>query len=411
MGSAHSISAGGTHTCALLSTNRVRCWGHGERGRLGYASTEDVGDDELPSSIGDVDTGDDVTQVVTGFGHTCALLTTGAVRCWGTGVSGQLGQGDCIDLDGSSHECDIGDDELPGSVSAIDIGGTVTQIVAAASRTCALLDTGGVRCWGYGLDRTLGYTRLGNIGDNETPAVVGDIEVGGAAAQIASGHDHSCALLGAGQVRCWGDGRFGKLGNLDTVTIGDNETPASAGDVDVGGTVVQIVAGGHHTCALLDSGAVRCWGNGSLGQLGYGGAHGYQSAGQPNNIGDGETPASAGDVDVGGTVVQITAGGDHTCALLTTGRIRCWGRNGDGELGYGNQDTVGDNETPSVAGDVNIGGLATQVTAGVAHTCARMSTGSVKCWGKGFYGRLGYGDQEAIGDNEEPISVGAVPLF
>ncbi len=110
----------------------------------------------------------------------------------------------------------------------------------------------------------------------------------------------------------------GELGYGNTNDIGDNETPASAGDVDVGGTVVQIVAADLHTCVLLDTGKVRCWGSGFAdhGELGYG---------NTDDIGDDETPASAGDVDMGGSVQHIAGGHLHSCALLTTGAVRCWG--------------------------------------------------------------------------------------
>ncbi|MBC8292718.1 MAG: hypothetical protein H8E45_06075, partial [Proteobacteria bacterium] len=78
-----------------------------------------------------------------------------------------------------------------------------------------------------------------------------------------------------------------------------------------------VAVGGYHTCATLDSGIVRCWGYGSSGQLGYG---------NTDSIGDNEDPVSAGDVNVGGTVVQLAAGLNHTCALLDSGAVRCWGR-------------------------------------------------------------------------------------
>src|SRR5690606_29410710 len=125
--------------------------------------------------------------------------------------------------------------------------------------------------------------------------------------------------------------------------IGDNETPASVGDVDVGGPVVDIAAGTNHTCALLDGGALRCWGRNDVGQLGYG---------HTRNIGDDEAPASAGDVDVGGAVVKLALGGDHGCALLDTGAVRCWGRGYEGQLGHGVPHDRGDDETAAFAGDV-----------------------------------------------------------
>src|SRR5690606_21213234 len=160
----------------------------------------------------------------------------------------------------------------------------------------------------------LGYGNTNNIGDDEHPATAGDVNLGGDVTQLAADSDHTCAVLKGGWVRCWGSNAFGRLGYGNTNDIGDDEAPASAGDVNVGGPVTQLVAGARHTCALLENGRVRCWGEGSGGSLGYG---------NTNTIGDDEHPATAGDVDVGGTVIQLAAGGWHTCALLENRRVRC----------------------------------------------------------------------------------------
>jgi len=218
---------------------------------------------------------------------------------------------------------------------------------------------------------------------------------------VVTGDYHTCAVLSTGAVRCWGAGSFGRLGYANSNNIGDNETPASAGDVPVGGNVTQIAAGNSHTCAVLSTGAVRCWGWAYLGRLGYG---------NPNDIGDNETAASAGDVPVGGNVTQIAVGGAFTCALLSTGAVRCWGYADLGRLGYGNTNTIGDNETPASAGDVPVGGNVTQIAVGGAHTCALLSTGAVRCWGYADLGRLGYGNTNTIGDNETLASAGDVAL-
>jgi alpha-tubulin suppressor-like RCC1 family protein len=330
------VAAGSNHTCALLDTGAVRCWGYGANGRLGYGNTDTIGDDEAPAFAGDVDVGGTVTQLAAGVSHTCALLDAGAVRCWGDGDFGRLGYG---------NTDTIGDDETPASAGDVDVGGTVTQIAAGAFHTCALLDFGAVRCWGRGLSGQLGYGNTDTIGDDETPASAGNVIVGGTVTQIAAGGNYTCALLETGAVRCWGAGSFGPLGYGNVNSIGDDETPASAGSVIVGGTVAQVAAGDAHTCALLDTGAVRCWGFGANGRLGYG---------NTNSIGDDEIPASAGDIGVGGTVTHITTGGGHTCALRDTGAVRCWGLGTSGALGYGNTDNIGDDETPATAGDVPV---------------------------------------------------------
>ena len=110
-------------------------------------------------------------------------------------------------------------------------------------------------------------------------------------------------------------------------------------------------------------------------------------------------------------MTAITAGSNHTCALLSTGSVRCWGRGDIGILGYGNTNHIGDNETPASAGDVNIGGTVTQINTGGAHTCVLLSTGSVRCWGFNFHGYLGYGNTNIIGDNELPFTAGNVQVI
>jgi len=160
-------------------------------------------------------------------------------------------------------------------------------------------------------------------------------------------------------VRCWGFGGNGRLGYANTTTIGDDagETPGSVGPVDLGNnelgrkrTAKAISAGDNHTCAILDDDTVRCWGYGGDGRLGYGGT---------SDIGDDETPGSVGQVDLGlnRTAQAISAGGRHTCARLDDGRtVRCWGYGANGRLGYCNQDDIGDNDTPGSVGPVDIGG-------------------------------------------------------
>ncbi|MEQ9092878.1 MAG: hypothetical protein RLN63_02110, partial [Miltoncostaeaceae bacterium] len=128
-------------------------------------------------------------------------------------------------------------------------------------------------------------------------------------------------------------------------------------DLGPGRTATAISAGDFHTCAVLDTGEVRCWGMGSAGQLGYGNL---------NAIGDDETPASAGPVDLGPgrMALAISADALHTCAILDSGRLRCWGFGGDGQLGYGNTATIGDDETPAAAGPADLGGtLVTRVAS------------------------------------------------
>jgi alpha-tubulin suppressor-like RCC1 family protein len=335
-GAVVEVSAGQGFTCVRLAAGNVRCWGWGDYGELGYGNRNHIGDDETPASAGDVDLGGPALQIASGDQHTCALLAGGRVRCWGRGADGRLGYG---------NTNDIGDDESPASAGDVDVGGPVAQLTAGGTFTCARLVSGAVRCWGKGIRGMLGYGNKNTIGDDETPATAGDVNLGGTAVQVAAGAAHTCALLDTGEVRCWGVGNSGALGYGNQNDIGDDEVPASAGAVAVGGRVIELSSGGTaNTCALLEGGRVRCWGSGAFGQNGYG---------NTQNIGDDETPASAGDVDVGGPVVQLDSAIFKTCALLDSGRVRCWGNGGFGALGYGNGETIiGDDETPASAGDV-----------------------------------------------------------
>ncbi len=384
------VAVGDSHSCALRAGGEVRCWGLAIHGQLGYANTTNIGDNEKPRAAGSVQLGAAVVQLTAGYHHNCGLFQSGSVRCWGRSNFGQLGYGNLMT---------IGDDERPDSVGAVDLGAAAVGVVAGHFHTCALSDTGGVRCWGKAEHGQLGYGSTETIGDDETPSSAGEVDVGGVVVQLAAGHAHTCALLETGKVRCWGQSNDGQLGYGNTNTIGDDETPSSVAEVDVGGVVVQLAAGYAHTCARLAAGTVRCWGAGQYGQLGYG---------NTQTIGDDEVPSSAGDVDVGLPVVDIATGNEHSCAVLVSGKVRCWGRSKDGQLGYGNTQTIGDDEVPSSAGDVDVGSGVVQLSAGGYHGCALLVSGGVSCWGRSNYGQLGYESTATVGDDEPPSSAGEV---
>ncbi len=384
------LAAGGRQTC-VTEDGRVRCWGAGQYGVLGYGNTTNIGDNETPASAGDVSVGAAVDVLAPGYYHTCALTSAGNVRCWGRNDLGQLGLG---------NTTNIGDNELPSSVGNVVLGGTATQISSGIYHTCALLTTGAVHCWGGNMSGQLGYGHTNAIGDNETPASAGavPIAVSDRAVEIAAGEFHTCARLDSGAVKCWGYNAYGTLGYGHTSTIGDNETPLTVGNVNVGGTVTALAAGEGHTCALLSGGQVRCWGYAAYGQLGYA---------NTTNIGDNETPASVGTVNFGSvTALTISAGGNRTCVLDSDYNVRCWGEGLGGGLGYGNQNSIGDNEHPVTAGTVSIGGLAVSISVGYDHTCSVVSASGyqVRCWGRNAGGKLGYGHTSNIGDNELPSS-------
>ena len=254
------------------------------------------------------------------------------------------------------------------------------RIATGKYHACAILGNGSVRCWGYGGDGQLGYGNTNSIGAHQTPAAAGPVDLGrGRTAQaITAGDVHTCAILDDGSVRCWGYGRDGRLGYANTNSVGASQTPASAGPVDLerGRTARAITAGGSHTCAILDDGSVHCWGYGGNGRLGYA---------NTDNVGDtpATTPGKAGPVDLGPrrTAKAISAGNAHTCAILDNGTVRCWGYAADGRLGYLNTNNdVGDDETPRSVGPVDLGPgrTAKAISAGGSHTCAILDRKSTR---------------------------------
>lgn len=386
-----TMGLGDGTSCAATPTGQVKCWGRNEQGQLGQANVIDIGDDETPDTIPFIDLGGLAQAVYTNGEQTFALLQDGSVRAWGANAGFELGL---------MHTESLGDDETPASTTVVTsprIGGWVVQLAVGGDFACARLDDGAVRCWGANDFGQLGRGHTDRIGDDEDPGAAGSVDLGGPAVDVAAGAHHACAVLVGGAVRCWGLGNEGQLGYGDPSAVGDDETPASAGDVDLGGIAVELALGGTHSCVRLASGAIRCWGHGLRGQLGHG---------VTQNVGDDEVPASMGDVPVGGVVVGLAAGWQHTCALLDTGSLRCWGAGTYGSLGYGTTDDIGDNETPMSVGDVDLGPWhALAVFAGPTSrsTCARLSDGALRCWGDNDAGQLGYGHTKILGD--EPTEV------
>lgn len=326
--------------------------------------------------------------------HTVMLFTDGTIRAWGGGSNGRLGNG------GSSNTADgIGPSII--ATGNVNLGALAVQVWAGHQTTCALLSSGAMRCWGFGGDGRLGINSTANIGDGVGTSVAAapDTPVGERVAQVAAGPHFTCALLVTGAVRCWGGAPDGETGYNTTVTSADGGGPTiiQRGDVPLGGTAVRIAVGGSSACAILITGAVRCWGNGGNGKLGYGSTQSVANGVGPSII-------NAGDVPLGGIATQISVGTDHACAVLSTGAARCWGSGTGGALGYGSTQNVGDGVGPSIisAGDVPVGAQVFQISAGTNNTCALLGNGAVKCWGLGTNGRLGNNAVTNIGDGVGP---------
>jgi E3 ubiquitin-protein ligase HERC3 len=350
-----------------------------------------------------------VREVVGGRFCSCARLETGQVKCWGLNVDGQLGLGDMLPRG-----------DVPGSMGAllpnVDLGTGRTAVAIAMStsvglgvaRTCALLDNGTIKCWGatgLGLgDAQARGSAPGQMGDN-LPAV--DLGPGRSALTLAMGVTHTCARLDNGQVKCWGGNPQGELGQGDTAARGSN--PGEMGgnlpavDLGPGRTAVSIWSGpgAQTTCASLDDGRLKCWGGNGSGVLGLG-----------DTLARGDDPGEMGaalpavDLGAGRTAVEVSIGSNHACARLDNGQVKCWGNNGQGQLGLGDTVTRGDN--PGEMGsalpalDLGAGRTAVAIRAGITRTCARLDNRQVKCWGSNAAGTLGIGDttQRGSGPNQ-----------
>ena len=150
-------------------------------------------------------------------------------------------------------------------------------------------------------------------------------------------------------------------------------------------------------CAVLNDDMVKCWGSNANGQLGYGDTN--DRGDQANEMGN-NLPTV--DLGTGKTAKQVVAGGSYTCAVLNDDTVKCWGYNPNGQLGYGDTPNRGDNANemgnnlPTV--DLGTGKTAKQVVAGDYHTCAVLNDDTVKCWGRGDYGQLGYGNPNNRGN-------------
>lgn len=331
--------AGNNHTCALLRSGLVMCWGRNHAGQLGYNRTDNLGDGEPVTSFGFVTLGDLATKIAAGGDHTCAILQSGALRCWGLNASGQLGRGDTAN---------IGDNETVYSAGNVDLGltagGTVRDLALGNFHTCALLSNSAVRCWGQNSHGQLGYGHSNNLGDNEPVNALPNVSLTGTVRKLVAGNLWTCALTNAGTLRCWGYGGDGQLGQPFNGGVGQswgdhaNELPSTLpSDINTGAQVTDVTAGESHVCALSSDSKLKCWGTGSSGQLGYGSNSSLNA------------PAAEGIGLDGVSAYGVSAGISHTCALRSNGTARCWGAGADGRTGRGNT-----NNSQNATGNVDV---------------------------------------------------------
>jgi alpha-tubulin suppressor-like RCC1 family protein len=298
-------------------------------------------------------------------GSDCAVLSTGTVDCWGYNGSGQLGNGTATSSD------------VPVAVLGISDAKAVASDTYSNS-FCAVLTTGQVKCWGNNSGGQLGN---GTTTTSEVPVLVKKITTATAVIGGDSGGvDGFCALLSTSHVDCWGDGFSGELGNGTTA---NSDVPVAVHNITNAAT---LISGFEGFCALLSTSHVDCWGDNTFGELGRATTSNYSDV--PVAV-TGITDATA----VAGDSVSAT-----NCAVLSTGRVKCWGEGGDGQLGNG---TTANSDVPVAATGIT-GATAVASDGDGGSFCAVLSTGHMKCWGFNDYGQLGNGTTTG---SSVPVSV------
>jgi alpha-tubulin suppressor-like RCC1 family protein len=308
-----SVAAGGalgpTSVCAVLSGGTVECWG----GEDGWLLTSPNGGEPLttPTAISGIST---VTAIAVGDDFACALLSGGAVECWGNNEYGQLGDGTTTFS------------MTPLAVSGIS---RATAISAGATFACAVLSGGAVECWGRNESRELGNP-MTTANYSSTPVAVSEISTA-TAVSAGAGNSYAqgaaCALLSGGTVECWGASGVGELGNGASDATSSTPMPVMVSGIN---SATAISVGDDFACALSSGGTVECWGGNAFGQLGNGTTTGPQTCSG--------TPCSPTPIAVAGLsgATAISAGLHAACAVVSGGSsIECWGADQYGQLGNG----------------------------------------------------------------------------
>ena len=350
-----SISGGAAFTCAVTSTSEVKCWGLNHVGQLG---TGDQTDSFVPMQVQGLP--GPIESVIATTYSGCALISGGGVKCWGSNNRGQLGDGSTI----SSN--------LPVNVQGLASG--VKALAGSEFSNCALLHNGQVKCWGK---MYIDFNNDGIDDSSNTPVTIPGLPQD-IVAITAGGGKFYCVVSTSTGVWCWGANSQGQLADGTTI---DRLTPVQASNLN--STIKSISSGAGHSCVVLQNGDVKCWGSNLNGKLGDG---------TRNNS---STPVSV--VGLGEPAIAVSASFHHTCALLASGTVRCWGWNASGQLGDG---TTIDSDVP-----VSVQGLTSTVealTTGSRNSCVLLRNSELKCWGDNSYGQLGDGTDT---NRSLPVSV------
>ncbi|XP_047330101.1 ultraviolet-B receptor UVR8 [Impatiens glandulifera] len=361
------LSAGASHSVALLSGNIVCSWGRGEDGQLGHGDAEDR---LLPTQLSALD-GHEIISIICGADHTIALSQSNKqVYSWGWGDFGRLGHGNSSDL------------FIPQPIKALQ-GSRILQIACGDSHCLAVTDEGEVQSWGRNQNGQLG---LGTTEDSLVPQKIEAFK-GIRVKMVAAGAEHTAAVTEDGNLYGWGWGRYGNLGLGDRA---DRLVPNKVSNVNNEEKMVKVACGWRHTISVTSSGGLYTYGWSKYGQLGHGD---FQDHLVPNRL----------QALQGHFISEISGGWRHTMALTSNGELYGWGWNKFGQVGVGdNVDHCSPVQVRFPREQKVVG-----ISCGWRHTLAVTETHNVFSWGRGTNGQLGLGESvdRNIPKIIEPLSV------
>jgi len=382
--------SGTNRTCAILSNN-VWCWGKNNMGQLGDGTTSDSNIPVKVRSIGDMKYGK-IIDIFTAQHHSCVLTQLGSnkkVYCWGSNEDGQLGNGSSGAGNYSSVPVEVG-----GTLAGKD----VTSIGGTGDVSCAIV-SGKIYCWGRNNMGQLGFGNPGNPGFRATPVQINSgghnrLPSNYFATKLATGGSRSqtmCTITTEKRAYCWGLARFGQMG-IGPISGNHYSYATRVKDLE---NVTDISQDGYtwasdhayvsHTCAIA-SGRVYCWGGAGRGQSGPLGHGAFGAHFQPVQVNG-----------LPGVPLRIEVGIAHSCALVNdhgNKNVYCWGDNKLGQLGT-NSNTPQFSTSPKTV-HVGIGGLpptesVVDIAAGANRGCAIMTNKRSYCWGLNENGQIGDG--------------------
>jgi len=349
------VSTGGSHSCGIRTSGRLYCWGGDAYGELGDGGSNTTR--HTPTEVAGGHT--DWTTVSAGGFHTCGRRSSGRLYCWGRDANGQLGNG-----------MPTTNRSTPGEVA----GGHTDWVGVSAGdeHTCARRSTGRLYCWGDDERGSVGFSLA--FADEPAPVQV----AGGRTdwASVSAGGGHTCAVRATGQLFCWGRDGSGQVGDGGPAGLfASRSIPFEVSGARTDWAAVS--AGNAHTCARRTTGLLFCWGADQWGQVGDGGTNTDRLA--PRQV-----------LTFFTDWTNVAAGGSHTCARRSTGRLYCWGYDQWGQVGDG--EPLANRAAPTeVEGHTT---TWTQVDVGNSHSCARINARRISCWGNDGAGLLGNGEPD-----------------